>query len=196
MSNSASSNATASTFDFGNLDALRLRQDFHQTSGVQKVLVRVPVRKPHRQEFIRVNTDQKYKLQTGLLEVKEDREFYLLSPDVRDQWGKDYTPVRLVTAITRQGSVFLWPLKLPLPDGRSSAWFDTAMECADIAEKHWVKVVADMNLGGYEPYKALGELPEPEWPRKSFSDLLKIAFRDRVIEDMNHPVIARLLGRE
>jgi len=120
---------------FGDLSKLRLAQDFHQQVGVQKALVRVPVRKPHKQEFIRVNPAPEYRLETGLLELKEDREFYLLAPDVRDQLPGDWTPVRLVTCINRQNVVFLWPLKLPAPDGRPNSWHETALTAADIAIK-------------------------------------------------------------
>jgi len=164
--------------------------------GVKKALVRVPVRKPHRQEFVRVRNDAAYRLETGLLELKEDREFYLLSPEVRDQMPGDWVPVRLVTAINRQGVVFLWPLRLPDPDGRANAWHDTAIHAAGLAHNRWVKVVPDMSLGGYQVYEAVGELPDPEWPEHDFQRLIAVAFRDRFIREMDHPVIARLLGHE
>jgi hypothetical protein len=173
-----------------------LAQDFHTQVGVQKALVRVPVRKPHKQEFIRVNPKPEFRLETGLLELKEDREFYLLAPDMRDKIPEDWVPVRLVTCITRQGVVFLWPLKLPDPNGRANSWYETALMGADMATKQWVKMVADMNLGGYQTYVATGQLPEPEWPQHDFQRLIAVAFRDRVISDMGHPVINRLLGYE
>ena len=88
---------------------------------------RPPVRKPNKQEFVRVNPAPEFRLETGLLELKEDREFYLLDPDVRDQLPGDWVPVRLVTCITRQGVVFLWPLKLPDPDGRANSWYETGV---------------------------------------------------------------------
>jgi hypothetical protein len=181
---------------FGDLSKLRLAQDFHKQVGVQKALVRVPVRKPHKQEFIRVNPEPEYRLETGLLELKEDPEFYLLDRDVRDQLPGDWTPVRLVTCITRQGVVFLWPLKLPDPDGRTNTWYETALAGADMATRQWAKLVADMNLGGYQTYLAMGELPAPEWPEHDFQQLITVAFRDRVIRDMKHPVINRLFGYE
>ena len=38
------------------------------------------------------------------------------------------------------------------------------------------------------------KLPEPEWPTdKTFNDILRIAFKDRLIETVDHPVIQRLL---
>lgn len=181
---------------FGDLSKLRLAQDFHKQVGVQKALVRVPVRKPHKQEFIRVHPELDYRLETGLLELKEDREFYLLTPEVRDQLPGDWTPVRIVTCINRQGVPFLWPLKLPDPDGRANSWAETAITAADLATRQWVKLVADMALGGYQTYIATGELPEPEWSEHTFERLLTVAFRNHFIRDMGHPAISRLLGCE
>ena len=115
---------------------------------------------------------------------------------MRDLLPGDWTPARIVTCINRQGVLFLWPLKLPDPDGRANSWHDTAIAGADLATRKWVKLVADMSLGGYQTYIATGELPEPEWPEHTFQRLLAVAFRDHLIRDMEHPVIARLLGCE
>jgi hypothetical protein len=181
---------------FGDLSQLRLAQDFHKQVGVRKALVRVPVRKPHKQEFVRVRPEPEYRLETGLLELKEDREFYLLAPEVRDQLPGDWTPCRVITCTNRQGVIFLWPLKLPDPDGRANSWAETAIAAAELATRQWVKLVADMALGGYQSYLATGELPEPEWPEHTFQRLLAVAFRDHFIRDMDHPAINRLLGCE
>ena len=45
-----------------------------------------------------------------------------------------------------------------------------------------------MHLGAYDRIIAHGDLGEPKWPDKTFAELLKIAFRDRVIT----PQIIRL----
>jgi hypothetical protein len=51
-----------------------------------------------------------------------------------------------------------------------------------------------MSLGAYEIFEAMGKLPEPEWPDLTFEQILEIAFRDRFISDLNHPVLRRLRG--
>src|SRR5438309_5750058 len=61
--------------------SLRLDPSYADTVGVRKLLTTVPVRKPNRQEFVRVHSDPLYRLTpAGIIEVKEDREIYLLSP--------------------------------------------------------------------------------------------------------------------
>ena len=179
---------------FEDLNSLRLSQNFREVIGVTKALVQVPVRKPQRQEFIRVRDDEQYRLDTGLLELKEEREFYMLAPDIRDDLPGEWFPVRLVTVINRLGIVFIWPLKLESTSGQSNPWYETAIEAANIATQKWVKVVPDMSLGGYQTYVANAKLPEPDWPKHDFQHLLTVAFRDRQIQSMDHPVIRRLLG--
>lgn len=186
----------SSSSPFGDLAALRLSQDFREQIGVTKALVRVPVRKPTRQEFVRVRDDEAFRLDTAILELKDENEHYVLMPDVRSVMPGDWFPTRLVTAINRQGVVFLWPLKLAGSDGKPNPWYETALEAADLATRKWVKVVADKALGGYQTYIANGTLSEPDWPAHPFPQLLEVAFRDHIVRDTEHPVIRRLLGDE
>ena len=44
------------------------------------------------------------------------------------------------------------------------------------------------------PHVAKGDLGEPQWPDKSFRELIAIAFRDNVIDRADHPVIRELNG--
>ena len=177
--------------------ALRLSQDFASTVGVKKLQLTVPVRKPSREWFIRTHPDkQGLWLETFVLELKEDREMYLVEPKLWPGLSAETTCSArvLVTAINRQGTVFLWPIRLPGPDGRHDDWSRSALEAAEIATGGWVRVVANMNLGAYDVYRATGDLPEPEWPDVSFHDLLTTAFRNRYIDDLQHPVLRRLRG--
>ena len=48
--------------------------------------------------------------------------------------------------------------------------------------------------GGYEITVAESVMADPTWPEHSFQDLVRIAFRDRVITSLDHPVIKRLRG--
>jgi hypothetical protein len=61
--------------------ALRLDQSFAEAVGVKKLLTTVPVRKPNRQDFVRVHRDPAYRLTpAAIIELKEDREVYLVTP--------------------------------------------------------------------------------------------------------------------
>lgn len=180
--------------DMFDLERLRLSQDFDSMVGVKKALLVVPVRKPQRQEFIRVHPDETYRFDTIVLEFKEDRETYLVDPDLRADLPDGVTAKKLVTVINRQGVVSLWPIRLPGADGRIDPWNRSALEAAELATKQWVRVAANMGLGGYEVFVATGNLPEPEWPDVDFQTLLSIAFKDRFIRSLDHPILRRLSG--
>jgi hypothetical protein len=181
---------------FADLNALRISQNFLQSSGVEKLLLKVPVRKPNRQEFFRVHPGEDHRLDTVMVELTEDREWYFPAPAAREAVLEEAKPVRLLTGITRQGVLFLWPARLPDADGRTNHWHNSALEAAELAETSWVRMAASRPLGAYQVYRALGDLPEPFWPDKPFSDLLRIAFANGyLIDDVDHPVIRRLTGR-
>ena len=176
------------------ISRLRLTQDFAQTVGVKKALITIPVRKPNRQEFIRVHPDENYRLETAVLELKEDREIYLVAPDLWPELPGELTPRVLYTTLNRQNVLTLWPVRLPQADGRLDAWSASALEAANLATRGWVRVAANISLGAYEVYEATGEIPEPEWPEHPLDKLLEIAFKERYITTVDHPVIRRLRG--
>jgi hypothetical protein len=176
--------------------SLRLSQDIAASIGVKKALLTVPVRKPDKSWFVRVHPDENYRLQTAVIELKEDRETYLVSRELWPELAAEatFSPRALFTAINRQGVLFLWPVKLPGTAGRVDEWSRTALEAAELAAKRWVRVVANMSLGAYEVFQATGQLNEPEWPETPFHELLRIAFKDRFIQSQDHPVLRRLRG--
>jgi hypothetical protein len=175
--------------------ALRLDDSFVATSGVKKLLTTVPVRKPNRQDFVRVHRDPNYRLTpAAIIELKEDRETYLVTPEIALELPGEFGVATLYTTTNRQGVLHLWPVKLPGPDGKHNEWHRSAAEAAERAMDHWVRTTANMSLGAYEIFEAIGELPEPEWPEISFQEILQVAFRDRIVDRLDHPLIHRLRG--
>jgi hypothetical protein len=51
-----------------------------------------------------------------------------------------------------------------------------------------------MGLGAYEMFEAAATIPDPVWPELSFQEMLRIGFRDRLVDRLDHPVIKRLRG--
>lgn len=184
---------TSNPFDPKNL---RLGQDFAANVGVKKALLTVPRRKPDRQWFFRVHSNPEYRLQTALLTVKEDREVYLIDRPLWPELPGEITPSLLLTAMNRQGVLFLLPITMPDADGKWNQWHKSLHDAAEVAESKWVRTSANMSLGGYDVYIATGELPEPVWPDISFAKILEIAFKDSFIRTEGHPVLRRLRGEE
>jgi hypothetical protein len=187
--------ATGSTNDiFTNLDALRLSPGAAAVSGTTEVLSHVPLRKPNRHEFFRTRVEPEMWFDTGIFEDKEEREVFFVTPAMREALVGEIRPVILVPTITRQGVLLLWPLKLPVEGMRHNSWSETAREAAELAKTKWIRLAPDMGLGGNRIYVAEGELSEPQWPDKPLNEIMQIAFRDRVVDSENHPVVRRLRG--
>ena len=181
----------ADPYDLSNL---RLSQSFTETAGVKKLLTTVPVRKPHKQDFVRVHPSEAYRADVLMVELKEDREAYLVSRNMVDELATEAEPFSLYTAINRQGVVFLWPVRLPAPDGKVNEWHRSLREAAETAVGKWSRVRANMSLGAYESTVAESVIADPVWPEASFQELIRIGFRDRVIDTATHAVVRRLRG--
>lgn len=174
---------------------LRLSQRFASGADVKRALVTVPVRRPNGQEFFRVHPDETWRLDTALIEIKADREAYLVAPEVWPLFPNECKPRTLYTTIDRRNVVTLWPVGLPDERGRTNDWHLSAHEAAQFATEKWVRLSPDMGLGAYRIELAVGEFPEPTWPiDTTFSDLLQIGFKGKMIEDLGHPVLRRLRG--
>jgi hypothetical protein len=179
---------------FADLASLRLSQDFATSIGVKKALLTVPVRKPAKEWFVR--TRPQLRIETCVLELKEDRETYLVAPALRAELASESTvgPRALFAAMNRQSVLFVWPIRLPGPDGKIDDWNRSALEAATMAEGNWVRVASNMALGAYDVSVATADWPEPEWPDLAFNEILRIAFKGRVIDSLDHPKLKQLRG--
>src|SRR5262245_54168798 len=63
--------------------SLRINGDALAAIGVKKLLTTVPVRKPDKSWFVRVHPDPAFRIETIIIELKEDREAFLVAPDLR-----------------------------------------------------------------------------------------------------------------
>jgi hypothetical protein len=183
--------AAADPYDLSNL---RLSQSFTETVGVKKLLTTVPVRKPNKQDFVRVHPNEEFRADVLMVELKEDREAYLVGRNMVDELATEAEPYTLYTAINRQGVVFLWPVRLPAPDGKVNEWHRSLREAAEMASGKWTRVKANMSLGAYETTVAESTIADPVWTEVSFQELIRIGFRDRLIDAANHAVVRRLRG--
>ncbi len=109
--------------------AFRLSGEFAGAVAVKKVLTAVPVRKPDKAWFVRAHPDEKYRLQTAVIELKEDRETYLVPQHLCPELAGESTlkPMLLVTAVNRQGWCSCGRAECPVRMGGSTRG----------ASRHW-----------------------------------------------------------
>jgi hypothetical protein len=179
-------------FDLKNL---RLSQSFTETAGVTKLLRTVPVHRPNPQDFVRVRPEPAFRENFPVLELKDEREEYIVTSKLVPELVGEFANKTLFTAVNRQGVVFLWPVRLPDADGKTYEWWRSAREAAELAMGQWIRVRANKSLGAYEMFVAEGEMSEPVWPEQTYQELIRIAFRDRLITTIDHAIIKRLRGQ-
>jgi hypothetical protein len=160
----------------------------------RSVLVNVSIEKPKPTAWFRTAENTDRWIVTPL--VDQDGDLYLLDRELAGALGTDsaiYT-ARLIPYVTDTGKPAFWPIKMPRAGSKVLAWTTTALEAADRARTKWTRISANMRDACYNVFEASFDR-SPEWPSEGDDDLLDLAFGDRIIEDTNHPVIARLQGR-
>jgi hypothetical protein len=185
-------------FDFSQY---RLPQNY-QNIGVKKALLVVPVRKPDKTWWVRTHPSSEFQLEALLLEdkdgvsTKSDQYLVLPATGVADALGSLVKPVTLRAAITRQGVLFVWWVKLAGDVAKTDKWTLTGLDAMERAESKWVRVAPNMALGAYDVVEFSGNIPEPVWPEYDFMQILGVAFKGLMIDGPNHPVVRRLMGLE
>ena len=177
------------------LNALRLPTNYGTTLGVEKLLTIVPVGKPKKSTFFRVHPDETMTFSTYILESKETRETYVVAQSVAQVISELVRPVILHAAIDRQNNVSLIPVQLPGEDGVRNPWHESLSQIVERAKTKWIRFNANMKLGGYDVYEATAELPEPDWPAHGIDKYIEIAFRGKIINSLDHPIVQSLLGK-
>ena len=185
----------ASSTTISDLKSLRLPANYGATLGVKKLLTNVPVCKPKKSNFFRSHADEVMCVPAMLLENREANESYLVTPDVAQSISELVRPVVLHAAIDRQNNLFLIPVPLPDSSGKRYQWHESLAQAVEYAKRKWIRISANMQLGGYDVYEAEAALPDPEWPSCTMDELVRLAFRGKIIDSLEHPAVQSLLGR-
>lgn len=176
-----------------NIEDLRISQD-SDSLGETEASTGVKVRKPAKQNYFRVNPDEDMRLDTRLLYYEPEGEWYLVNSGLWSALFDELASFKLVVCMDMFNEVFLWPIKLPGPDGKRNTWSSSAMAAADLATKSWIRLVPSQARSKYLAKVANSGMKEPEWPEESFVSLLEFGFSEHQINDLNHPVVRKLRG--
>jgi hypothetical protein len=192
-------NVAAAQDPFADLANIRVDQNFASTPGLKNLLTLVPVRRPGKQEFFRVNPDPAYRLPVAVLidEENSDKDIYLLLGGIHTQLPGEYRLVNLRLTVSLQGTIAIWPVTIPGYNGeRPNSWHLSAENAALQAETQWVRMRAIKSAGGYQLTVADGAFAqqEPRFPTETFGELLRTAFAGKTIDNLQHPLVQRLFG--
>jgi len=155
----------------------------------------IPVRKPGKQDYVRVHPSERFRHPCGLFMLKGDERPYMVAPHIYDAFQEDMKLVELRLTIDRQGHLLLWPVPQPPVEGKEHSYNFSQRAAADEAEDQWLRMYSIQSLGQYESKTAESNIPDPEWPDRTMTELLEIAFSDEhIIDKLEHPAIKTLLG--
>ena len=147
-----------------------LSQRLRNGSSRQKTVGRYPRQeKPSKARVFRVHPDPKFRLKTVLLSLKEANETYLISPSLRQALAGEGTCgiFTLLACITKQGTPFLWPIRMADADGKWNIWHESGWQIAEKAMVRWARMQANQDAGHYVAaydHRPLAEQQEPAWP--------------------------------
>jgi len=159
----------------------------------KREIVRVPVKKPGGQIFFRIHPTEE--IPVWLLKWEDDGEQYVINPKMLKFLDDQAKLNILYLGITLSGHPFLFPVQQKDANGKWNSWHESAFNIITMAKKQWLRMVAERQINGYEPYVAEQKHPEPEWPQKTMMEYLAIAFREKRIDTEDHPIIKSLKGK-
>jgi hypothetical protein len=170
------------------------RDNFSAADKLAGEVTFVPVRPPYRQSWVYISSDPAMRATVAILELKQQRETYLVKPEVALSLDGEVTNRLLVPYQDRDGALFLWAVKLTDARGNLDSWTTSALRIVHEYCDKWIKVKAVLSAGCYEVIVAPTEIAAPEWPSEGLKFLVNRAFKNRVINSTNDPVIKKLRG--
>lgn len=188
----------ASASDPFSPENLLLSQNFSELTPTRKLLTILRVGKPVKEGFVRASADRNHTTLASLIELKdESTEIYYVPMELREALKSDpcYKIASLTLATDRDGTPFFWKVDVPDPSGKKQPWIDSMLECLEVAKTKWVRVGWSKATRAYEC--RIAEIQSvPVFQTDSMQDLLNIAFKGKIINNLDHPVVRRLFGKE
>jgi hypothetical protein len=170
---------------------------------VKRLVTFIPVKKPKPGiEFFRIRPESEWQFNTYLLDLGGSSDWegkFLLKRALYSEVieTKKLKLVTIYTGITYwSGEIFLSEIAQPDAEEKDREYNRTRRLAYKAAETQWIKLQTNDSIGAYDTVLAISKLPDPEWPEEpeNMIKALEIAFKDKIIEDHNHPILKRLRG--
>lgn len=175
------------------IESLVLSQDFSTMAAVKKTILKVPIGKPPPQTWLQINANPDWQKSLPMIELKVEREHFVVAPAMRDELASEWTAKLLVAIITRGGAIMFWPIRLPGEDGKIDTWNESALEIVRSYPDRWIRMKSNREAGAYEVVEPNCPPPPPVWPADPQA-LFQIALRGRIITSAEHRVVKQLRG--
>ncbi len=153
---------------------------------------RIQINKPRRDEWVTVRSGEDWQFATYVIEDTQDmdREIYIVHNDLANgELADDARYAIFHLTISSTGRLFWWHIKMSA-NSRRNHWAESALKAVEVAQGKWIRVIPAHE--GYEIREAKAQMPEPQWPDMSRDETIRLAFEDRIIDTMEHPIAKRL----
>lgn len=191
------------------LNSIRAPQDFMVSGGIKQTTLKVAAgTRPPKDKFFRVHEfspeygNEEWCINATIFEhtfegeISAESFIVLPGSEPFEKLQEKLKPVLIVFCVTLKGAKFFWELKLPTDSANrnSNSWAETRLVIAKKAQTQWVRPRADMSAGGYQMETPIAHYPDPDWDGDDFQELFKVAYRERMIRDMDHAAVKEQLG--
>jgi hypothetical protein len=174
----------------------RVPLSLEAAAGVKQILTSLTVRTPDKSWWVRRHPSPSYAMKAWVIELKEERETYLVTPNLWPALAGEATfkPKLFYLATNRQGHLFLWAVRCPADDtAEPDRWMRAPLEAVRLAAEKWTRITWNESTKQHD-VATCEVTAEAQWPDRPFRDLLELAFRGFVIDTLDHPVLRRLRG--
>jgi hypothetical protein len=183
---------------FDDVEALRKVATLKVSRRV--VTVNVAVKRPSNNVFFRCHPDPAWALDASVVigDGGSD-DFYFVAPNMLNH-PTILPRLRRVTIATvctwPGGAISLWPVPI-IEETRIACW-KSARAAFELAKRQWVQLCWNSDLRDYDVVIAEGINTEAPWQAglqdKTFRDLLRISFTDKIVNSPEHSYVLRRRG--
>jgi hypothetical protein len=174
----------------------RVSQSLAAAAGVKKVLTDLSVCTPKAEWFVRRHPSPEYAMDGWVIDLKDAGEQYLVRWDIVPSLLGEATlkAKSFYLAVTMQGKAFLWAVRRePDEEKQPAKWMRAPLEAVRLAKDHWTRIAWNEATRQHDVSTSNSSV-EPVWPDLTFEQVLKLAFRDYMIEGLDHPILRQLRG--
>ena len=179
------------------LERVRARADQSIDLGVTTEYTLIPIRNPKPDEFFRCMSDEDYSMDTYILSLKTENEWYLIDPDILPeiQLESQLRVMTLYVCVTMNSTPFVTCIPQADEMGKINSWHTSGHITMEEAKQCWVRRQADKANSCYLVTKAMNaKLPDPKWPTITLNEIIDRAFDKFYINDIQDLVLQRLRG--
>jgi hypothetical protein len=180
---------------FDDIDTLRKTATLKVSRKV--VPVNVAVKKPANNTFFRCHPDPEMSLDASIIIGPDGRDdYYFVVPHMLNHHALLPRLRKVTIAVVCSwpgGAISLWPV--PTTEEMKIACWKSARAAYELSKKQWVQLCWNADLRDYDVAVAEGINTEPTWPAdKTFRDLLRLGFADKIINGPDHSYVLQLRG--